>query len=95
MLGANKGKDLLSVIEIGLAIIDFAPTAPDLQVCIPIFHKRVANAYLKQGKPTAALNHFYLARDGFLAIRAQARMSNQGDWLDEIALLERARKKLS
>lgn len=92
---AQRQKSYQEVIAIGLEIIEFSAKAPDLQIHTPIVHKRVANAFLKLSQPSAALEHYVAAHDGLVAIRAKGSLSNPDDWLDEIALLERAMKKLA
>ena len=79
---AKKDKNYQNVILLGLKIIDLDKTAGFLKIAIPIFLKDMAEASIKLGDTTAAINYLTVAKEKFIEQRL-----NPNDWQKDIEII--------
>ena len=86
---AKKDKDYQHVLSIGRSILDLEKSASFLQIATPIFQKDMADACIKLGDISSAIDYFAAAKSGF-----EERKRSHGDWQKDIDLIDRKLSQL-
>lgn len=86
---AKKEKDYQRVLSLGLGILELDKTATFLKIAIPVFLKDMAEACIKLGDITSAIEYLIAAKAGF-----KERQTNPGDWQKDIEVIDRKLEKL-
>lgn len=86
---AKKEKDYQRVLSFGLSILELDKTAIFLKIATPIFLKDMAEACIKLGDITSAVDYLMAAKAGL-----KERQRNPGDWQKEIEVIDKKLEKL-
>jgi hypothetical protein len=91
---SKRTKDYDQTIEVGLSILSFAKTAKFIEIMTALFHRDLGDAYLKNGNPIKALEHYGAARSEFIEYRKTQKLSKPSDWLKDIETLDKKISKI-
>lgn len=86
---AKREKDFQSVLSVGLSILELDKRATFLGIATPIFQKDMAEACIKLGDVSSAIEYLLAAKAGF-----EERMKGSGDWQKDIELINKKLAKL-
>lgn len=86
---AKREKNHQQVLSLELSIIELDKTAGFLKIATPIFLKDMAEACIRLGDTTSAINYLMAARDKF-----KERQFQPQDWQKDIEVIDRKLEKL-
>jgi hypothetical protein len=90
----KKQKRYDDYIATGQEIIELARRAKFIGIMIPLFQYDLAKANEILGKLDESEKCYADARKGFVHIRQEERLAHPGDWLAEIARIDRAVQRI-
>jgi hypothetical protein len=86
---AKKEKDYQRVLSVGLSILELDKRAIFLGIATPIFQKDMAEACIKLGNVSSAIEYLLAAKAGF-----EVRRNGSDYWQKDIELINRKLAKL-
>ncbi|MFZ6872879.1 hypothetical protein ACO0LF_12505 [Undibacterium sp. Di27W] len=86
---AKKGKDYLSVVSVGIEIIELDKSAQFLKIATPIFLKEMGEASIKLGDISSAVKYFTFAKEQLTLMNSVTE-----DWQKQIELINKKLEKV-
>ena len=91
---AKRNKDFQAVIDLSKKIIAHSIKAPEIRIMAALFHKDIADSYVRLNDTPSAIAACREAIASFKHYRATERLSKPDDFLSDIEKLQKKLEKL-